>query len=71
MTIAQKFTQVLAQWVQVSLELNGTPDGWVPITSLDLTPEELEKGLVYILEVEGDRVQFIETDKLHIYLWYS
>lgn len=71
MTIAQKFTQVLAQWVQVSLELNGTPDGWVPITSLDLTPEEIEQGLVYILEVENDQVQFIETDILNIYRWYS
>ena len=71
MTIAQKFTQVLAQWVQVSLELNSTPDGWVPITSLDLTSEELEQGLIYILEVENDQVQFIETDILNIYRWYS
>jgi len=53
----------LPKWVQSSLEINGTPDGWVPVYSLGLTTAEIRWAFVCnVVELDGLNLRFKEED---------
>lgn len=68
--LAIRYVKALSTWVQTSLELNGTPDGWVPISALGLSNLDIEIGMEWgILRIKYARkmVLFDETNVLTIY----
>jgi len=68
--LAIRYVKALSIWVQTSLELNGTPDGWVPISALGLSDEDVEMGIEWgILSIKYAKktVLFDETNVLTIY----
>lgn len=68
--LAIRYVKALSTWVQTSLELNGTPDGWVPISALGLSDEDIEIGIDWgILRIRYAKkaVLFDETNVLTIY----
>ena len=68
--LAIRYVKALSTWVQTSLELNGTPDGWVPISALGLSNLDIEIGMEWgILRIKYAQkmVLFDETNVLTIY----
>jgi len=60
----------LPKWVQWSVELNGNPDGWVPLYCLELTAEEIDTAYdANIIDVDDDEVRFLEENVVTIYNW--
>lgn len=68
--LAIRYVKALSTWVQTSLELNGTPDGWVPISALGLSNLDIEIGMewgIIRIKYAQKMVSFDETNVLTIY----
>jgi len=60
----------LPKWVQWSLTINGTPDGWVPCYCLGLTTDEISTAFnCNIIDIDGLNLRFIEENVITIYNW--
>ena len=72
----------LPKWVQSSLEINGTPDGWVPCHCLGLTIDDLtvayEANIIdicptYFKDIANrlidSNIRFVEENVITIYNW--
>ena len=67
----------LPKWVQWSLTINGTPDGWVPLHHLDMTLEDLmvayDANIVDIRDTSAwlvdSQIRFVEENVITIYNW--
>jgi len=69
-TTTLNIIKALPCWVQWSLELNGNPDGWVPLHCLELTAEEIDTAYeANIIDVDDDEVRFLEENVITIYNW--
>jgi len=83
-TATLNIIKALPRWVQASLEINGTPDGWVPAFRLDLFANEIFTAYeANIIDIKDDtarltlrhqlhldsEVRFIEENVITIYNW--
>ena len=76
-TATLNIIKALPRWVQSSLEINGTPDGWVPAYRLDLFADEIFTAYeANIIDIKDDTVRlidseirFVEENVITIYNW--
>jgi len=62
-TAITNIIKALPQWMKASIEINGTPDGWVPVYSLGLTTSEIRWAFVCdVVELDGLNLRFKEED---------
>ena len=69
-TATLNIIKALPRWVQSSLEINGTPDGWVPLDLLGMTEEEVHASYeANIIDIQDDTARFVEENVITIYNW--
>lgn len=69
-TTTLNIIKALPRWVQSSLEVNGTPDGWVPLDLLNLSADEIHIAYeANIIDIDDTVVRFVEENAITIYNW--
>ena len=69
-TTTLNIIKALPRWVQSSLEVNGTPDGWVPLDLLNLSADEIYVASeANIIDIDDTVVRFVEENAITIYNW--
>jgi len=69
-TATLNIIKALPRWVQSSLEINGTPDGWVPLDLLNLSADEIYiASEANIIDIDDTVVRFVEENAITIYNW--
>ena len=69
-TTTLNIIKALPRWVQSSLEVNGTPDGWVPLDLLNLSADEIYiASEANIIDIDDTVVRFVEENAITIYNW--
>ena len=69
-TATLNIIKALPRWVQSSLEINGTPDGWVPLDHLNLSADEIYiASEANIIDIDDTVVRFVEENAITIYNW--
>lgn len=69
-TTTLNIIKALPRWVFWSLDINGNPDGWVPVDCLELTAEEIDIAYeANIIDVDDDEARFLEENVITIYNW--
>ena len=69
-TATLNIIKALPRWVQSSLEINGTPDGWVPLDLLNLSADEIYLASeANIIDIDDTVVRFVEENAITIYNW--
>lgn len=69
-TATLNIIKALPRWVQSSLEINGTPDGWVPLDLLNLSADEIHIAYeANIIDIDDTVVRFVEENAITIYNW--
>ena len=71
LTTTLNIIKALPRWVQLSLKINGTPDGWVPLDHLNLSADEIHIAYeANIIDIDDDTVvRFVEENVITIYNW--
>ena len=71
LTTTLNIIKALPRWVQLSLKINGTPDGWVPLDHLNLSADEIYiASEANIIDIDDDTVvRFVEENVITIYNW--
>ena len=69
-TATLNIIKALPRWVQLSLKINGTPDGWVPLDLLNLSADEIHIAYeANIIDIDDTVVRFVEENVITISNW--